>query len=93
MTTLALLTLFSSGAVVSLALLVTRWRALLRQQRSTAARARRLEMGWTCVRLRSAGLTGVELQEAMCRITNCTPDQADRVIGTLRHEVDREEPR
>ncbi|GEM_PF-6162335 len=93
MTSLVLLSVFSAGAIVSLALLVVRWRALVRQQRSQAARARRLEMGWTVVRLRAAGLDGLELQEAMCRLTNCTPDQADHLIGSLRHRADRQEPR
>ncbi len=88
MTSTALLIMFSMGAIVSLTTLVIRGRALLRQQRAAAERARRLEMGWTCVRLRSSGLTGADLQEALCRLTNCTPGQADRLMETLRHEAD-----
>ncbi len=43
-------------------------------------RMRRHELHWTAIRLRNQGYTGEDLQEIICRETNCSPTDADAAI-------------
>ncbi len=82
-TTLGAMTLalmLSLGVAAIIFTIGQRALAVQRVSRRTELRTRRHELHWTAIRLRNLGYLGADLQETICRETNCSPDEADAAI-------------
>lgn len=76
-----LMALLLSAAVAATVFAICQ-RALTVQQvaKRSEQRSRRHELHWTAIRLRNLGYNGNDLQEGVCRETNCSPTEADSAI-------------
>ena len=78
--TMTLALMLSLGVAAIVFAVGQRALAVQRVTKRTEQRTRRHELHWTAIRLRNLGYLGTDLQETICRETNCAPDEADAAI-------------
>ena len=74
-------------AVFAGGVLVTRTRRVVALNRRHGQRGREHELHWAAIRLRSNGHQGADLQEMLCALTNCSPQEADEAIARVGADV------